>query len=128
MLVASWNIRGLGSREKKRMVRRLVNIHKPSILFLQESKLKSFDNRMVNALGSPVLNKGLAMDMEGALGGLVTLWNNQFFKVKAYMSNKNCIILAGQLVSLNRDVVMCNGYVAYIENERKTLWDFLLNS
>ncbi|KAK2639283.1 hypothetical protein Ddye_027078 [Dipteronia dyeriana] len=65
MLVISRNIRGLGGREKKRMVRRLVQEQKPGILFPQETKLKSFDDRLVKSLGGSVLNRGMAMDTEG---------------------------------------------------------------
>ncbi|KAK3227568.1 hypothetical protein Dsin_007430 [Dipteronia sinensis] len=42
MIVISWNVRGLGKGEKRRMVRGVVNRHKPEIMFVQESKLKSF--------------------------------------------------------------------------------------
>ncbi|KAK3212020.1 hypothetical protein Dsin_016726 [Dipteronia sinensis] len=90
------------------MIRRLVNENKPGILFLQETKLSSFDDRLVKALGGSVLNRGLAMEAEGASGGLISLWNDHVFEVKACISNKYCIILAGTLVDLKKDVVMCN--------------------
>ena len=34
MLALSWNVRGLGRREKRRMVKNLVLKHKPMLLFL----------------------------------------------------------------------------------------------
>ena len=82
MLAISWNVKGLGKGEKKRRVRRLVEAHKSGILFLQETKLRSFDDRLVKALGGSVFNRGLAKDADGASGGLVSLWNDQLFEIK----------------------------------------------
>ncbi|KAK3229088.1 hypothetical protein Dsin_000969 [Dipteronia sinensis] len=46
--------RGLGKREKRRVVRSLVEVHKLTILFLKETKLSSYDYRLVKSLGGQV--------------------------------------------------------------------------
>ena len=69
MLVISWNVRGLGFGVKRRMVKDLVCSYKPEILFLQETKLKNFDYRVVNSIGGSWLSKGIGVDAGVHLGG-----------------------------------------------------------
>ncbi|KAK2658233.1 hypothetical protein Ddye_004766 [Dipteronia dyeriana] len=61
----SWNVRGLGSVEKRRVVRNLVRKHKPMMLFIQESKLKSFDYRVITTVGGSVLSRGIGVYAKG---------------------------------------------------------------
>ena len=50
MKILSWNIRGLGRREKKRAVRRLVAKCKLNMLFLQEFKMQLVDHRDIRSI------------------------------------------------------------------------------
>ncbi|KAK2656796.1 hypothetical protein Ddye_009848 [Dipteronia dyeriana] len=93
-----------------------------------ETNKKRGGRKLVKSLGGSMLNRGLAMDAEGALGGLLSLWNDQFFKVYACSSNKKCIILAGRLVSVNKEIVLCDVYAACVEKDINFLWDFLVSS
>jgi exonuclease III len=43
MKVVSWNCRGLGSRVKKEEVRKLLQIENPSILMIQETKMRDLE-------------------------------------------------------------------------------------
>ncbi|KAK3194729.1 hypothetical protein Dsin_026039 [Dipteronia sinensis] len=91
----TWNIRGLGGMEKKKAIKHLVNKHRPTILFIQESKLSSFDSKVISSLGGSWLNRGLGVDAIGRAGGLITMWNDSLFVTKACIKNDRCIILAG---------------------------------
>ncbi|KAK4848515.1 hypothetical protein QYF36_013977 [Acer negundo] len=110
------------------MVRCLVNKIKPEVLFIQESKLKSFDNRTISSLGGVRRNRGIGVDAEGASGGLITLWNKDFFTVKACISYSRCIILSDSLRKIRKKIVLCNIYAASIDKERRELWDFILGA
>ena len=121
MLLLSWNIRGLGRGEKRRAVRDLVMLHKPVFLFVQETKLNSFDNRTVLALGGAILTKGVGVEVVGSAGGLISLWDESFFRVHSCISNSRCIIVAGEILSLKKEVAFCNVYAPNLENERKIL-------
>ncbi|KAK2639075.1 hypothetical protein Ddye_026870 [Dipteronia dyeriana] len=124
----SWNIRGLGREMKKRVIRNLEYRFKPKIFFIQESKLKVFDSLVVRKLGGTWLIRGVGADSEGASGGLITLWKEDSFLVKACIYSRSCIILAGDLVSLNKEVVLCNIYAPSVAKERRELWDFILQA
>ncbi|KAK3205564.1 hypothetical protein Dsin_019610 [Dipteronia sinensis] len=118
--------RGLGRMEKRRVVRDLVRSTKPSILFIQESKLNHFDSRIIKSLGGSILSKGMGVEANGSAGGVITLWNEDVFGVKSCIHNDRCIILAGMLFSINTEVVFCNVYAANNEIERLELWKFIL--
>ncbi|KAK3222180.1 hypothetical protein Dsin_009205 [Dipteronia sinensis] len=126
MLALSWNIRGLGRPEKRSCVRKLVALHKPSILFLQETKLSCYDSKIYNSIGGAWLNRGLGVEADRAVGGLLTLWNDELFLAKACIKNSRCIVIAGELVKLAKEVAFCNVHTHNSENERVELWDFIV--
>ncbi|KAK2635808.1 hypothetical protein Ddye_030600 [Dipteronia dyeriana] len=128
MNLLSWNIRGLGREEKKKVIRNLVYRFKSEIFFIRESKLKVFDSSVVRKLGGAWLTRGVGVDSEGASGGIITLWKEDSFLVKACISSRSCIILAEVLVNLNKEVVLCNIYAPTVAKERRELWDFILQA
>ncbi|KAK3229957.1 hypothetical protein Dsin_001838 [Dipteronia sinensis] len=88
---------------------------------MPELKLAKFDRYTIRSLRGAILSRGV----EGASGGLITLWNDELFSVKVWISNRRCIILVGELRNLKKEVVFCNVYAASIESERKDLREFL---
>ncbi|KAK3226982.1 hypothetical protein Dsin_006844 [Dipteronia sinensis] len=120
--------KGLGASEKKRVVRKLVTKYKPCIFFIQETKLSVLDSEVFHKLGGMVLPRGIGVESIGTAVGLISLWNEDLFSVKACISNNRCIILSGVLVKLNKEVVFCNVYAANNESERKELCDYILDS
>ncbi|KAK2654077.1 hypothetical protein Ddye_013933 [Dipteronia dyeriana] len=85
-LILSWNVRGLGRGEKRKAVRDLVSFHKPMMLFIQVSKLNSFDNSTIVSLGGSVLMKGVGVEAVGSAGGLISLWDENLFKLEEEFS------------------------------------------
>ncbi|KAI9198487.1 hypothetical protein LWI28_016722 [Acer negundo] len=81
MLILPWNVKGLGKWEKRRVVRHLVESVKPSILFLQETKLKQCNCKLISSVGGFCLLNGVAVNASGSSGGLLSLWNADLFKV-----------------------------------------------
>ena len=85
------------------------------VFFIQESKLISFDSRLVRVLGGPLLSRGVGGNAISSAGGLITLWNEELFKVK-------------ELVRLKNEMIFCNVYAPNVEAKRRLLWDFLVGS
>ncbi|XP_039035964.1 uncharacterized protein LOC120172619 [Hibiscus syriacus] len=77
-----WNVRGLGRRVKARAIRRFVQEKKPTILFLQESKLEVASPLLVRKMGGKILTGAVVVPVVGSVGGLITLWNQKDFVVK----------------------------------------------
>jgi exonuclease III len=121
MIILTWNIRGLGREEKRRAVKNLVQCHKPYMVFIQETKLNYFDSRIVKALGGSILSKGIGVEAVGSAGGLITLWDEEFFEVTDCISNESCIIISVVLTKLGKEVIFCNVYAASQESSRVEL-------
>ncbi|KAI9191100.1 hypothetical protein LWI28_003615 [Acer negundo] len=78
----SWNVWCLGQPEKRRAISKLVKKLKRYFLFLQESKVRAEDYRLVNAFGGRILTKGMIVYVIGSYGGLISLWNEDVFTAK----------------------------------------------
>ncbi|KAK0607568.1 hypothetical protein LWI29_016836 [Acer saccharum] len=100
--------------------------YKPIILFLQESKLRVFDSRIIRILGGNFLSRGVGVEADRSAGGLITLWNEELFSVKSCITTSRSIILIGALVGVQQEVTFCNVYAANIEGERKELWKYVV--
>lgn len=118
MLAISWNVRGLGKLEKRRMVSSLVRSHKPISLLIQESKLEAFDDRLVAILGERVLIRGVGVPAVGSVDGLLTMWNEDLLRVDSCIFNNMCILLAGFLIQQDVEIILCNVHAPNDENGR----------
>ena len=47
MKIISWNIRGLGSRKKQRVVKDFLRLQNPDVVMFQETKRQVCDSRFV---------------------------------------------------------------------------------
>ena len=82
MKIASWNIRGLGRKKKKKTVRRICSKEKLSMILIQESKLQEVNERIFRSLSGKCPYQGEWVGSVGAAGGLITLWDENFFSWK----------------------------------------------
>ncbi|KAK3199454.1 hypothetical protein Dsin_022869 [Dipteronia sinensis] len=80
--VISWNVRGLGRKEKRKVVRKLVLKFKPTMLFLQETKLGTFNSGIIRSLDGNLLTRDVGVEAEGVSSGLISMWNEEHFEVK----------------------------------------------
>lgn len=75
MRLISWNCRGLGNLRSVRDLNYLVEVHKPSILFLMETKIQKYQMEMIRSrLGFKNL---FSVEGVGKSGGLVVLWDDE---------------------------------------------------
>lgn len=76
MNLTSWNLRGLNSLGKLRMIKNMIKQEQPQIFFLQETKCNSIT--LGNILSRAWLGCHLVtVDASGASGGLAIAWNMQ---------------------------------------------------
>lgn len=78
----SWNCRGMGSKNKQDLIRRLVKEEKPQLLLLQETKKKNWD--IPQNLDFIWKNsKGVAVNSRGASSGICTIWDPLIFHLES---------------------------------------------
>ena len=77
MKIISWNIRGLGSRTKRRVVKDFLRLQNPDVVMFQETKREVCDRRFVGSVWS-VRNKEWAiLPACRALGGILIIWDSK---------------------------------------------------
>ena len=74
MEVIAWNIRGLNSPRKQRILKNKLNMEKPKICFIQETKCTT---EKLLQISRKSWNKYhyLDIDSQNLAGGILTLWN-----------------------------------------------------
>lgn len=74
MKFISWNVRGLNSPSKHRMLKNLIQQEKPSLVFLQETKItNNATERILKNVWSG--SSSISVDAFVASRGLAILWN-----------------------------------------------------
>ena len=77
MKIINWNIRGLGSRKKRRVVKDFLRHENPDVVMFQETKREVCDRRFVGSVWT-ARNKGWAsLPACGASGGILIIWDSK---------------------------------------------------
>lgn len=88
MIIVSYNIRGLGEREKKRDVKDLIKKVRTDMCCLQESKLEVVNQRIIKATWGNSSCDWDFVKSEGSSGGIISIWNPAIFRKVSSWSNK----------------------------------------
>jgi len=110
MKIISWNVRGLGSFEKRREVGNLVREKKPFILCIQESKLAVFDTTVCKAIWGNVIADFSFQPSVEASGDLVTMWDVTEVQVWSTISFEHVLVISGCFVKTGTGFVVFNVY------------------
>ena len=86
MKVLSWNVRGLGNNRAFREVSKILQLHRPQIVFLCETKIRTEQMRVI----AKKLNfeSCFAVSCRGRSVGLALLWNSEVVvDIKSYSNH-----------------------------------------
>ncbi|RVW21770.1 LINE-1 retrotransposable element ORF2 protein [Vitis vinifera] len=73
----SWNVRGLGSSNKRRVIKDFLRLEKPDVVMIQETKKEKCDRRLVGSVWT-VRNKDWVFSPAcGASGGILFIWDSK---------------------------------------------------
>lgn len=125
MQIISWNIRGLGSYVKKKFLSKLIKKRKPDMVFVQETKLESTERFVVQKMWGGPKMEFVSSNSVGASGGLITIWNTDFFKVTNIITHRSFVYLEGVLLN-SFPCVLVNVYAPNEVGNRRELWEVLL--
>lgn len=128
MKLISWNVRGLNSTSKHRMIKNLIMQEKPAIIFLQETKSSSaMIDRLSNKLWAG--SSSISVDASGASGGLAILWNPQIISLDNFNSTLHIIQATFHLIGTNIHGHLTNVYFPQIIQQKLDILDtiFALN-
>eukprot|EP00253_Pinus_taeda_P030654 PITA_30654 len=109
MKLISWNIRGLNSPRKSKLLKNLIMEEQPAIFFLQETKcsLNFIERAAAKAwAGSQVT----AVEAQGASGGLAILWDARKIQLTNIHAHKSFIQACFHLIGTNIHGHLTNVY------------------
>jgi exonuclease III len=122
MKYISYNIRGLGSWEKRKEIQKLVKQHRPWILCVQETKLEVINEFLCVSLWG---NQNFGFSYRpsvGASGGILTLWNKDEVDVRITRSMAHVIIIQGFMVKNGGEFALANVYAPCDSVGRQDVW------
>lgn len=120
----SWNIRGLGSKRKQRMLSHKMKLASPDIIFIQETKcsiqkLKQIHSKWMNSF------EFLEVKVENTAGGILTLWNPQRVSILGAEASRNYLSIIIQPVGVVDAFLTTNVYGPQIIEEKLRLLNSL---
>lgn len=122
MKLVSWNVRGLNSPGKLRMLKNMIKMEKPQICFLQETKCNSSTIDSIFAKAWPG-SQTAAVDASGALGGLAIAWNTQAIALSDLHASHHFIQAAFHMLGTNIHGNLTNVYFPQDSGSKMALLD-----
>ena len=117
MRAAVWNIRGIGSSHKKRMIKSLIKEESIGIIGLVESKHREITVQDMNSCWGNFDVGWLQVPAEeGAAGGLILTWLKDAFILEDHTSSQHWILASG-VMQLNMQ--RCNICIVYAPSDQR---------
>ncbi|KAL7220774.1 hypothetical protein ACSBR2_013629 [Camellia fascicularis] len=121
----SWNVRGLGRKEKRGKVKKLLKERNVDMVLFQETKKSEISEDEVRSVWFRAKMEFMVVDAVGSAGGLLCIWDQDVFQVKDCCSNKRFILLSGTLFH-QFNCAIINIYAPNDVGLRGKLWNCLL--
>ncbi|XVF81974.1 hypothetical protein PTKIN_Ptkin16aG0005600 [Pterospermum kingtungense] len=125
MQILSWNIRGLGRKEKQQAVKRKLVEGKFNFLMLQETKVRSTNSRLFRWIWGRRLFNGVVVCSNGNFRGLILGWNENVFEVEHKVEANRFILIVGTFKSINYRCGIGTVYALNDDAEQVLFWEEL---
>jgi mannosylglycoprotein endo-beta-mannosidase len=128
MIVCSFNIRGLGSRVKRKKIRDLVRGEKLDFLAIQETKMESISEAFVNSLWGSCDCDWAYLPAEGNSGGILSIWNKVKTSLVFTFIGVGFVGVCLDIVNESRRCFVVNVYAKCNFRAKQQLWSDLIMS
>lgn len=122
MIVLSWNIRGLGARVKRSSLRKIIHIHDPSFIAIQESKLETCSSKLIRSFWRLDNIDWALCPSQGNSGGIISLWSKSFFSMSSTLSSRHWLATQGVILSCQLECIIINIYNPCSVEARAVVW------
>ncbi|XP_058106396.1 uncharacterized protein LOC131249620 [Magnolia sinica] len=76
MKIVSWNVRGVGSKHKRSLIKATISTRNPDVVCFQETKVATFKNSLLASLWGVADAKWFALDADGSSRGILIAWKS----------------------------------------------------
>ena len=122
MKILSYNVRGLGSFEKRAEVRNFIREKHSSVVCLQESNLGTVDDFIIKSVWGYVGCEYSYQASMGASGGLLTVWDPLMVEVWCTVTFRHVLIIKGKVRSTGQEFIIANVYAPCDTLAKQELW------
>ncbi|XVF70829.1 hypothetical protein PTKIN_Ptkin11bG0193400 [Pterospermum kingtungense] len=116
----------MGCREKRSALKKLWLRKKLDMIFVQETKVNDFSDWMSRWVWGNEAISVEAVGSDGAAGGLLCCWRKDFFSMQSKYTGQRFIMVIGVIKESNFRCGFANVYAPNEDEERKVLWNELL--
>lgn len=95
MKLISFNIRGAGSKVKRKKVREMLNFHKVDFCCIQESKLEKVDQLISRSLWGSGNFGWVAKASTRRSGGMISIWDAEKFVKSSFWDFDGELVVKG---------------------------------
>lgn len=117
----SWNVRGLGSAEKRRAVKDSIRSSKCEVILLQKTKLGNNKARFGELFANSLNHCFVEVLAIGSAGGLISCWDPRSISVTNVIKDQWFILLVAQTTFLSYPVIISNFYGPNSESQRRSV-------
>ena len=108
MRITTWNVRGLNTPSKKRLIKQYLKSFNLEIILIQETKLNKLEGTKLNKMLG--LWDSVFVEAIGASGGLGIIWNSKKVDLKYLVNNSNWLCASVQSLKSNMKFILINIY------------------
>ncbi|CAM8953600.1 unnamed protein product [Rhodiola kirilowii] len=129
MKLITWNVRGANGRKKLREIRNLRCKLQAVMIFIQETKIRVLDEKLMQDLWGEDKMLWFGANSEGSSGGLVSVWDPDFFQPTRKVKGKSFVLISGNMKINQQEVRLnfLNVYAPTVEREKLKLWEALVD-
>ena len=99
MKIINWNTRGLGSRNKRRVVKDFLRSENPDVVMIQETKKVKCNKRFVGSVWTVRNKDWVTLPACGASSGILIIWDSKKLRSE--------VVIGSFSVSIKFDLVGC---------------------
>jgi hypothetical protein len=122
MIVLSMNIRGLGSRVKKRKIRELVCSESVDFLALQETKIEVIEQSLIHAMWGSDDCDWFHLPAVGNSGGILSIWRKSLYSVVFSFTGCGFVGVCLDVVQDQSRCYVLNVYAKCNLSDKRCLW------
>lgn len=127
MKIMTYNMRGLGGRVKRKVIRKIIQDEEVDVVCIQESKLTKLDARVCGELWGECEVEWREVEAINSAGGVVTLWGNGNFQISDQFLGSNVIGLKGIWKEETEETVIVNIYSPCNMAGKRAVWNEILD-
>jgi exonuclease III len=128
MIVGTLNIRGLGSRVKRRKVRDLVRLERLDFLALQETKLQVVDDSLPRSLWGNEDCEWAYLPAEGNSGGILSVWRKSLLALIFTFVGPGFVGVFLETLQTGARFCVVNVYSKSSLTDKRRLWEDIVMS